>query len=272
MTIQMYDTVTVETVPLNPQAVAGYVGGHWPTYIPLVHAHPHAHHLSIAVTAGEDADCLDVEAGDARPDQAPAWVRRQQARGVQRPVLYASVSAMPAVIAELRAAGILREAVRLWTAHYNGRAHLCSPACGFGFQTTADATQWTDRALGRNLDEGVCDDAFFGPPAAPPDPHHYHWYPVGPFPRRDPYTGQVGHLNERDIVQEYDHRRVHPQMHTQRLSELREHITFLRKRVWYVAHHDMQTGTRLPWADWSSYHRGWRWQTLLARSRGERVV
>jgi hypothetical protein len=252
--------------------VAGYVGGRWPTYVPLVHAHPHAHHLAIAVSASEDAECLDVEAGDARPDQAPAWVRRQQARGVHRPVLYASVSAMPAVLSALSTAGIPRDAVRLWTAHYTGRPHICTPACGFGFGTTGDATQWTDRALGRNLDESLCSDSFFGAAARPPDPNRYSWYPEGPFPWREPQTGELRHLNERQIVEEYDHRRVHPQMHAKRLGELCQYITFLRKRVWYVAHHDLQTGTKLPWADWSSYHRGWRWQELNARSRGERLA
>ena len=183
MTIQMFDTTTPDEVPTgNVQAVAGYVGGHWPTYARLAQDHPQAHHLSIAVNAHEDAECLDVEAGDATPDEAPAWVKRQQGRGVQRPVLYASVSAMAAVLAALARAGIDRSQVRLWTAHYTGHAHLCTARCGFGFRWTADATQWTDRALGRNLDESVCIDSFFGPPPPPSDPQHYASYPHGSVP------------------------------------------------------------------------------------------
>jgi len=272
MTIQMFDTTTPGEVPTSGvEAVAGYVGGHWPTYARLVRDHPQAHHLSIAVNAHEDAECLDVEAGDATPDQAPAWVKRQQARGVRRPVLYASVSAMQTVLGALARAGIDRSQVRLWTAHYTKRAHLCSPACGFGFKSTADATQWTDRALDRNLDESLCTDAFFGPPPPPPDPHHYESYPQGPFAWRNPASGQVERLNERAIVQEYDHRRVHPQMHAERLNELRTYITFLRKRVWHVAHYDVETGVKRAEPDWGSYHRGWRWQMLLKRSRGELV-
>jgi len=84
-------------------------------------------------------------------------------------------------------------------------------------------------------------------------------------------SGRIEEVNERAIVQEYDHRRVHPQMNAQRLGELRAYITFLRKRVWYVAHHDVETGAKLPNPDWDSYHRGWRWQMLLKRSRGEQV-
>ena len=52
MTIQMFDTTTPDEVPTgNVQAVAGYVGGYWPTYARLVQDHPQAHHLSIAVNA-----------------------------------------------------------------------------------------------------------------------------------------------------------------------------------------------------------------------------
>jgi hypothetical protein len=65
MGIQMFDSVDVATVPNNPQAVAGYVGGHWPTYNSLVQKFPKSHHLSIAVNSGEDAECLDIENGDA---------------------------------------------------------------------------------------------------------------------------------------------------------------------------------------------------------------
>jgi hypothetical protein len=149
----MYDSVTLSAVPRDAPAVAGYVGGHWPTYRELGRRFPHARHLSIAVNAGQDAECLDVEPGDATPDQVVAWYRRQRARGVHKPVIYTSVSAMPVVLARLAHAGIPRQAVRLWAAHYTGRAHLCGPTCGYGLRTVVDATQWTNRAQGRNLDE-----------------------------------------------------------------------------------------------------------------------
>ena len=149
---RMYDSVDVSTVPLNAQAVAGYVGGSWPTYLPLVQAFPKAKHLSIAIAASEDADCLDIETGDATPDEAPGWVRRQWARGVKRPCLYANLSTMPAVEAAL--AGIPRTRYRLWVAQYliPRRPHL--PA---GF----DACQYDDQALGRNLDVSLLRSDFF---------------------------------------------------------------------------------------------------------------
>jgi hypothetical protein len=150
--VTMFDSVDVGTIPRDAEAVAGYVGGMWPTFPRLVSQFPHAHRLSIAVNAGEDAECLDIETGDATPAQGPAWVRRQKRRGIHRPVVYANLSTMPAVKAELLRAGILLKEVRLWVAHYTGVPHI--PA---GF----DACQWTDRAFNRNLDQSLCSSNFF---------------------------------------------------------------------------------------------------------------
>ena len=159
--LTMFDAVTVSNIPPDAKAVAGYVGGRWPTYLELLRRFPQAYHLSIAVTAAQDAECLDVEPGDARPDQAPAWVKRQMERGVKQPVVYASVSTMPQVLAELRKDGISRSQVRLWTAHYTQHVHRCTPKCGFGFNATADATQYTSNALGRSLDASLVRKGFF---------------------------------------------------------------------------------------------------------------
>jgi hypothetical protein len=272
MPIKMFDSTSISQVPADAPAVAGYVGGYWPTYLQLVQRFPRAYHLSIAINAAEDAECLDIERGDAVPDEAPAWVRRQVQRGVRRPVLYSSVSSMQIVLSCLESAGITRDSVRLWSAHYTGVPHLCSGGgCGYGLGAGVNATQWTDRSLNLNLDESLCDDSFFGPPPPPPDPYHYDRYPEGPFPFRDA-EGKLLRLNERATVQEYDHLRIHPRMNAERLDNLRAQITFLRKRVWYVAHHDVPTGNKLSHPDWGSYHRGWRWQMLLARSRGELVA
>jgi hypothetical protein len=146
---------------VNAEAVAGYTSGAWPTYPKLLGLFPKAKKLSIAVSAEHDADCLDIENGDASPAQAPAWVRRQKARGVKKPVVYSSVSQMANVLGVLKASGIKRSQVRVWTAHYTFRAHRCDRDCGYGFNTTADATQYTDKALGKNLDASLISDEFF---------------------------------------------------------------------------------------------------------------
>jgi hypothetical protein len=148
--IVMYDSITPDTVPPNPQAVAGYVGGSWPDYNDLVRIFPHAYHLSIAVNAGEDAACLDVETGDASPDQAPAWIERQLARGVWRPCIYANRSVWDGgMYGSLQHYGAR---IRRWVAEWTYQAHI---PVGY------DACQWTDRAWGRNLDESLCWDTFF---------------------------------------------------------------------------------------------------------------
>ncbi|HET7120316.1 MAG TPA: hypothetical protein VFI17_03570 [Solirubrobacterales bacterium] len=159
----MFDSVTIEEIPKNADAVAGYTGGNWPTYWELVKRFPHASVLDIAIAASYDATCLDIESGDASPEEAPSWVRRQQARGVKRPVVYTSASQMDELLALLRRAGIGRHEVRVWTAHYTFAPHLCGPhTCGEVQSTTADATQWTDQALGRNLDQSLLHEGFFG--------------------------------------------------------------------------------------------------------------
>jgi len=161
--IVMFDSVDVPEIPANAEAVAGYTSGLFPTFPVLQQQFQNAKRLSIAVTSSNDAECLDVEPGDAEPRDAPAWVRRQKERGVRKPVVYASLSTMPTILSVLAQNGISRGEVRLWSAHYTHHAHICSPACGFGFQTRADATQWTDEAMGRNLDQSLCDGSFFTP-------------------------------------------------------------------------------------------------------------
>lgn len=155
---RMFDSINLATIPASAGAVAGYVNGYWPTYNSVVAKWPKAKHLSIAVTSSANAECLDVEPGDATPADAPAWFRRQVQNGVKRPVIYTGLSQARTVIDTLAKAGIPRSAYRLWTAHYTYEAHRCSPECGFNLNTTADATQFTNKSNGvlDALDESLC--------------------------------------------------------------------------------------------------------------------
>lgn len=158
----MYDSVTPEEIPPGARAVAGYVGGRWPTFKALVVGWPKAWRLSIAVNASERAHCLDVENGDATPEQAPPWAKEALGRGVKRPVIYCSASVVDQVVGLLEAAGVHRSQVRVWSAHYGRGRHLCGPStCGEVHSTDVDATQYDDRALGRNLDVSVLRRSFF---------------------------------------------------------------------------------------------------------------
>jgi hypothetical protein len=121
----MFDSVEASALPNNTEAFAGYVNGRFPSFAPMVARFPHvvANHraLSITITAAQIAMCLDVENGDALPSQAGAWVTRALAAQVWKPCLYASRSAMPAVVADVQAHGHKREAVRLWLATDSGK-------------------------------------------------------------------------------------------------------------------------------------------------------
>jgi hypothetical protein len=153
--IVMYDSVEVSqipTIPEGPQAVAGYDDGKFQTLKELIKRFPHAHRLSISVFPSDNADCLDIETGDATPDQAPAWVHRQKALGKHRPCVYANRSTMPSVERALLAAGINLWEVRRWIADYTGVPH---------FLPGADAVQWTDRADKKNCDASICKGDFF---------------------------------------------------------------------------------------------------------------
>lgn len=267
MSNEMYDSITLSTIPANPYAVAGYVGGRWPDYSAEVVAFPNAKHLSIAVNAEEDAECLDIENGDAIPSQAPAWVKRQQGRGVQRPVVYASVSNMRAVLDACAAAGIQRSALRVWTAHYVKTPHICSPACGFNFNTAADATQWTDVALGRNLDESALGDWFFGDPAPPvKNAPHYDWFDTR---KRPLFAG----MSEQTLVKAYDALRAtqtatkHPNRY--KLGMYRILLAYGAGRVWRIAHKNVMPDGK---PSWGVDHRGWRFQQLSRRKQGQRLA
>ncbi len=167
-TVEMYDTIVVSTVPHNPFAVAGYIAGSWPTFGPLVAAFPHAYHVPITPFASiviprsdGPVACLDIEPGDALPYQAGAWDQREIALGVE-PCDYTDLSEMPLVRASIAAAGIARAHVLLWLALWTYHPGLVS-----GY----DAVQWTDHALGRNLDESTVTLAFLGVhPSPAPSP------------------------------------------------------------------------------------------------------
>lgn len=151
----LYDSIDLSAIPASAGAVAGYVDGHWPTFPEIRRRWPTAHHLSITVTAGGQADVLDVELGDATPPQAVSWLLTRLLAGARRPCLYASLDLFEAqLLPLLRRSHIPRGGYRLWVADWTGEAHI-PPHYG--------ACQWTDRALGRNLDESLTLPGFFVP-------------------------------------------------------------------------------------------------------------
>ena len=161
----MYDTALNDQFPGGAAAYAAYVDGgvgNQPNYAYIVSAFPKAQHLSIALFAGDNADALDVEPGASAPSDIPGWYARQVARGIGRPVIYASVSTMnDEILSVISQAGIARARTRLWTAHYGLGEHICGPASCRALSVNADGTQWTSSAMGLVLDQSLLVADFF---------------------------------------------------------------------------------------------------------------
>lgn len=171
----MFDDTNVGLIPKTAEAIAGYSDGHFQTWLQILKDFPHAKHVQIAVFGQDNGDCLDVEPGDASITQAAGWVKRQLAgwkskhHDVTLPVVYTSAAWAQALVNALSKAGLKQgKHYLLWTAHYNPALgeHLCSGHCTPGLKTTANATQFTDHALSRSLDESICAPEFFGAGAA----------------------------------------------------------------------------------------------------------
>lgn len=169
--LYMYDDVNVLLIPRFAKYVAGYVDGGFLTWLKLKLLFPLAKKVSIAVFASDDADILDVEPRDAKNDQAAAWVKRQRARRragakhvTRLPVVYTAASNGNALNDALHKAGLEIGKDYDWlSAHYDPHLgeHICNPKCYTGLRYTAAATQFTDHADNKNLDESVCSPEFF---------------------------------------------------------------------------------------------------------------
>jgi hypothetical protein len=140
----------VANLPAGLDAYAGYVNksGIGITFPQVVAKFPTAQHLSIT-TNSSPAMCADVERG-----AMSNWTGYQYG--------YCAVSNVNTLIAQYG------RPAKLWTAHYTGYAHRCSPVCWPGLVTIADGTQWTEH--GGLWDESLLSDDFFGAPIPAPLP------------------------------------------------------------------------------------------------------
>lgn len=170
MTIAMPDSVTPANLPGGYGAYLGYVDGALipPTVQKLREMFPGAVIVGLTTTGGTlDADGCDCENGDLSPASAASWVARKIAAGYKRPILYASISAMPTVLNIMAELNVPRSAVRLLSAHYLAGEHICGPGtCAYpGVTGQMDGTQWTDSYPGVNgaaIDMSLLRDDFFG--------------------------------------------------------------------------------------------------------------
>lgn len=152
MYVVMYDSIDLDQIPADAQAVAGYVNGSWPTYNEVVKRWPKAHHISISLDPMFTADILDIENGAATPGEFPDWFSRMVKLGRWRPGTYSTLSNLTVVRSLMAQARLPLQGMRQWAADWTYVPHI-PEGCG--------ACQWTNKALQRNLDESLCDVSFF---------------------------------------------------------------------------------------------------------------
>lgn len=155
-----YDSVNAAAIPTNVSGVLGYVDGAYAwTEADWARFPDGVAKVGIAVFASTMAGTvLDVERGDATPDQAPNWVVRRRSSGVD-PWVYCNLSTWDAVIAAFNSAGV--DQPHYWIAHYDGIAEIPRGALG---------KQYVDPpASGGNYDLSVFPDYIPGVDVTQPD-------------------------------------------------------------------------------------------------------
>lgn len=197
----MYDSVDLTQIPASSSAVAGYVGGIYPTdsHGALREKFPHSYVASIAVQRAQRASFADVENGDLEVLEGVPWIEEGLALGEERPGLYAAFANMVTLVQELRAAKIPRWEYRLWLATDDGLAdainilehgtHLGLPLPE-GFSVGGVQYDW--HALNRDLDASLVRPGFFTTAEHPLD----HAAPMklfvpGAAPQAMPATGSA---------------------------------------------------------------------------------
>jgi hypothetical protein len=125
MTVYMYDGINSLAAGIArefPHAtkIAGYDNGYYAWTQAEWDLFPHADHIHISVTASASTgDVLDVEIGDATPDQTHGWISMRKSAGLFRPTIYCSLGTVPAVRNGTREY-ILGKDYDIWVARYDG--------------------------------------------------------------------------------------------------------------------------------------------------------
>lgn len=118
----MYDSTTAADIPADAQMVAGYVDGRYAWSSADWARFPNAVRVRIVVSAGSnDGQVLDVEQGDATPDELPAWLTMRRAAGVD-PSAYVNRSNWQASRDACARAGVAEP--HWWLAAYDGVAEI----------------------------------------------------------------------------------------------------------------------------------------------------
>lgn len=164
------DSIKPTDIPVaGTQLAMGYVNGpisQWPT--DAWSRFPDAVKVTIDVVGDRpDADCLDIESGDATIGTAVTWVRDKLARKESYPpVLYCNRASLTLLFNALAAAGFhVEHDFRLWIATLDGSKTVTD-------MTGVTAVQYAGQSLtGGHYDESIVyDDAWKSAPGPVPAP------------------------------------------------------------------------------------------------------
>lgn len=148
---KMYDSVTLDNLPEGGDYYVAYVNG-WSEVSPSkVHARfPKAKVLTFATDAAYLAQILDVERGAATVKNIPAWWQMVTDYGIEPKGVYASLSNMPAVLAQFKAMHVKRSTYVLIVADWNGSPTVPSGYDGHQYLSTAkyDASVLSRKSFG----------------------------------------------------------------------------------------------------------------------------
>jgi hypothetical protein len=154
-----YDSTSAADIPVDAPRAAGYVNGAFRWTPDDWGRFPAAARVTISIDAFDPVgDVLDVEQGDAKPEEANGWVAARQARGLWRPTIYGSASTL-ALVRPLMARGGLE--CDWWLADPTGVLHLPDGAM-------ACQAQWPGKGSAGHYDVSLCDDRW--PRRSPPAP------------------------------------------------------------------------------------------------------
>jgi hypothetical protein len=173
--VTAYDDTDLSEVPADAEVIFYYTDGRFKETSEIAAKFPHAILIGIDVAPGDDGDALDVEPGDATIADIFWWLKRQLARKVTRPVsapvIYISADDVASMMVHMDANGFVHgKDYLIWSAHYGKGAHICGPDTCKATPVACDATQYTDAADGKSLDESMLGPTFLTAPKAAPAP------------------------------------------------------------------------------------------------------
>ena len=154
--ILQYDSTVQTDIPVDAPAVAGY-----PDLWPESSWNRFQTGLRVRIArsaAQNDGHVLDVESGNATPDQAPGWaIRRLDATGWPAVALYVNRANWQATFDACRGLPI-----RWWVATLDGNQNPSGPAVPLAVQYCGAAGSGDPCQSAGHYDLSICNPAFFG--------------------------------------------------------------------------------------------------------------